>query len=158
VTDVLVAGIGNVLRGDDGFGVEVVRRLVARGAREGVRFVDFGIRGFDLAYALSSGTEAAILVDATSRGGAPGTLYVLEPHEIGAPDGIDTHGMHPLRSLELARALGGVPRALRVVACEPASFGDEDVPTMGLTQAVDGAVEGAIRLVDELVQELSRDA
>jgi hydrogenase maturation protease len=154
VTEILLAGIGNILRGDDGFGVEVVRRIAASGGREGVRVVDFGIRGFDLAFALSSGHRAAILIDAAARGGPPGTLYVLEPHEIGDVQSLDTHAMHPLRALELARALGEVPRTLRVIACEPSSFGDEDVPTMGLSPVVEAAVEQAVLLVDEVLAEV----
>ena len=154
---ILVAGIGNVLRGDDGFGVEVVRRMAARGARDGVSVVDFGIRGFDLAFALSSGKKAAVLVDAAQRGRAPGTLTVLEPDSLESEGTIDTHAMHPLRAIELARRLGGVPDVMRVVACEPAILGDDVDPVMGLSPSVEAAVDHAIRLIDELVEEL-RDA
>ena len=76
---VLVAGIGNMFLGDDGFGVEVVRRLAGRTLRPGVTIRDFGIRGFDLAFNLVDGADLTILVDATARGGAPGTLYTIEP-------------------------------------------------------------------------------
>jgi hydrogenase maturation protease len=75
---VLVACIGNIFLGDDAFGVEVAQRLAGRGLPEGVRVVDFGIRGLDLTFALLDDYEAVILVDATPRGGDPGTLYVLE--------------------------------------------------------------------------------
>ena len=75
---VLVAGIGNVFLGDDGFGVAVAQRMLERGAPAGVRVLDAGIRGFDLACALLEGWDAAILIDAVQRGGPPGTLYVLE--------------------------------------------------------------------------------
>src|SRR5690348_18485873 len=83
---ILIAGIGNIFLGDDAFGVEVAQRLARRPLPEGVRVVDFGIRGLDLAYALLDGYEAVILVDAAPRGGPPGTLYVLEP-ECGGPPG-----------------------------------------------------------------------
>lgn len=159
--EILVAGIGNIFRGDDGFGVEVVRRFASRGARDGVRAVDFGIRGFDLAYALSAKPRAAILVDATTRGGAPGTLYVLEPSELAREASIDTHAMHPMRALELANLLGGVPEVMRVVACEAKSVGsDDDVPAIGLSVEVEAAVDRAIALVDEMLAELAgaRDA
>ena len=76
---VLVAGIGNVFLGDDGFGVEVVQRLARRPFRPGVTVRDFGIRGFDLAFNLVDGADLTILVDATARGGTPGTLYTIEP-------------------------------------------------------------------------------
>src|ERR1700734_1751902 len=76
---ILIAGIGNIFLGDDAFGSEVARRLAARPMPDGVKVVDFGIRGFDLTYALLDGSDATILVDATPRGGPPGTLYVIEP-------------------------------------------------------------------------------
>ncbi len=151
--DVLVAGIGNVFFGDDGFGVEVARRLIARGEAPGVRVVDFGIRGFDLAFALSSGVRAAVLVDATARGGAPGTLYVLEPSELHAP-AVDTHAMTPSRALELARTLGGLPPVVRVVACEAKTLATEEDPVMGLSAEVEAAIEPAMALVDEILREV----
>ena len=77
---VLVAGIGNVFLGDDGFGVEVARRLRGQALGDGVDVADFGIRGVHLAYELADGRyDAAVLVDAVSRGGAPGTFYAIEP-------------------------------------------------------------------------------
>jgi len=154
---ILVAGIGNVLRGDDGFGVEVVRRMAARGARDGVSVIDFGIRGFDLAFALSSGKRAAVLVDAAQRGKSPGTLTVLAPDALPTDGTLDTHAMHPLRAIDLARRLGGVPDVMRVVACEPEVLGDDEEPIMGLSPSVEAAVERAIGLIDEIVEEL-RDA
>ena len=88
---VLVAGIGNIFLGDDGFGVEVVQRLAARPQPDGVRVTDFGIRGFDLAFALLDEPEATILIDAMPRGQAPGTVYVLEP-DLDAETGASTVG------------------------------------------------------------------
>src|SRR5262245_39805418 len=105
---ILIAGIGNIFLGDDAFGVEVVRRLVQRPLPDGVRVVDFGIRGLDLAYDLVNGYEAVILVDATPRGGQPGTLYVLEPTREEMPDAADaglmveTHALDPVKVLRLA--------------------------------------------------------
>jgi hydrogenase maturation protease len=149
---ILVAGIGNVLRGDDGFGVEVARRL-HRLASEHVRIVDFGIRGFDLAYALAERPKKAILIDTATRGREPGTIYVLEPSDLANDPTIDPHAMHPLRALDLARALGGVPEELRVVACEPATFGEEEVPLMELSPAVAAAVERAVKVVEEMLAD-----
>src|SRR5262249_56961070 len=124
---VLVAGVGNIFLGDDAFGVEVVRRLGRRPLPDGVRVVDFGIRGLDLTYALLDGHEAVILVDALPRGGEPGTLYVLEP-EIGAPLGdappVEGHGMDPVKVLHLAAAMGGQVGRLLLVGCEPAPPGE----------------------------------
>src|SRR6476659_8714525 len=105
---VLIAGVGNIFLGDDGFGVEVVQRLAQRPLPDGVRVVDFGIRGLDLTFALLDGYEAVILVDAVPRGGVPGTLYVLEPEpgaadEPGAPGTmVELHSLDPAKVLRLA--------------------------------------------------------
>lgn len=158
--DVLVACIGNVFHGDDGFGVEVARRLAERGALgPHARVVDFGIRGMDLALALSSGIDAAVLVDATARGGEPGTLYVLAPDEIApAPAAPEAHGMHPVQALALAQRMGGVPRRVRVVGCEPEILGDDEEPIMGLSPRVDAAASRAVDLVASVVRDLEEGA
>jgi hydrogenase maturation protease len=156
---VLVAGIGNVLLGDDGFGVEVVRRLAGEGL-EGADVVDFGIRGMDLAFALMD-AEAAILVDALPRGGEPGTLYVLDPDvESLRPPGesaIDTHGMQPLEVLELVKALGGAPETLRVIGCEPAVIPADGDWQMELSAPVAGAIDEAVQLVRTLAEQIEVD-
>src|SRR5208283_2081640 len=114
------------------FGVEVVRRLVEQPQPEEVRVVDFGIRGLDLVYALLDDYELTILVDATPRGGTPGTLYVLEPdwHDVEDPQAgqalVETHGMDPVKVLRLVMALGGRRQGIRVVGCEPATLGSEE--------------------------------
>jgi hydrogenase maturation protease len=146
---VLVAGIGNLFLGDDAFGVEVLRRLSQRPLPKDVHAVDFGIRGVDLAYALLESWDAAILVDATPRGGEPGTLYVVEP-ATGGPPSIEAHAMDPVRVLSFARELGQVPPILRVVGCEPVSV-EEGI---GLSPPVEAAVEPAIAKIEQLLSEL----
>jgi hydrogenase maturation protease len=148
---VLVAGIGNVFCGDDGFGCEVVRRMAERGWASGVKLVDFGIRGFDLAYALCEGHRTAILIDAVRRGHAPGTLSVILPEQAALTAEIDTHGMHPARVFSLVEQLGGSTRGVRIVGCEPLLLDDDGHPRMGLSDAVSAAVEPAIALVEELI-------
>ena len=157
---ILVAGIGNIFLGDDAFGVEVARQLAGRILPEGVRVVDFGIRGFDLAYALLDGDKQAILVDAMPRGQAPGTLYVLE-HELTAADGaaapeaaVEPHGMDPVKVLRLVQALGGKPQRLLVVGCEPESFGEEEDGRMGLSAPVQQAVPEAVALIERLINQI----
>jgi hydrogenase maturation protease len=117
---VLIAGIGNVFFGDDGFGSVVARALAGASLPEGVVVRDFGIRGLDLAYELTSGYDAAILVDAAGRGGEPGELFVLEPKPSldSEPPSIDAHALTPeavLRTCALARrrAAAPAPRRLR---------------------------------------------
>jgi hydrogenase maturation protease len=156
---VLVAGIGNIFLGDDAFGVEVAQRLARREQRPGVRVVDFGIRGFDLAYALLAEDQVTILVDALPRGDAPGTLCVLEPDLAELADGsvppsIEPHGMDPVRVLRLALALGGQPGRVLVVGCEPATVEPSEDGSMELSPPVEAAVEEAIRMVESLVEEL----
>lgn len=155
---ILVAGIGNIFLGDDAFGVEVVQRLIQRPWPANVRVVDFGIRGFDLAYALLDGYDVAILIDALPRGGAPGTLYLLEPDlkELNGVE-IDTHSMDPLKVLRLTQMLGGQLGRILVVGCEPATLeADEDgeIGEMALSAPVQASLDEAVRLVESLVEEI----
>jgi hydrogenase maturation protease len=158
---VLVAGIGNIFLGDDGFGVEVVKRLAGRGLPEGVEVVDFGIRGMDLAYALHEEYDLVVFVDATPRGGEPGTIYLIEPEieEDGAVS-LDTHAMDPVKVIKLSRALGAPPTHTIVVGCEPKvilSGEDCDDMLMELSEPVSAAVEEAAKLVKSLVTEVGTD-
>lgn len=152
----LVAGIGNVFLSDDAFGVEVVRSLGE--LPDGVRVLDSGIRGMHLAYELLDGYDAVVLVDATRRGGEPGTLHTLE-HDLDAPAppaALDGHGMDPASILGLLRDLAAsmeVPRPVGrvlIVGCEPACL-DEGI---GLSPAVAAAVGPAVDMVRELVRTL----
>jgi len=155
---ILVAGIGNIFLGDDGFGVEVAQRLARRTLPEAVCVADFGIRGFDLAYALLEDYAAVILVDALPRGGDPGTLYVLEPAlddlDEPAADQMETHTMNPLNVLHLVRSMGGRPRRVLVVGCEPASVALDEEGQIGLSAPVQAAVDGAVELVESLVTRM----
>lgn len=151
---VLVGGIGNVFLGDDGFGVAVVERLRAQPLPGEVDVVDFGIRGIDLAYALSE-YEAAILVDTVRRGGVPGTLYVLEPDVPPGTAGIAMHAMTPQRVLQWLPP-DGAPRLLRLVGCEPGDFGPAGLGREGLSAPVLASVDEAVRLVQGILQELVR--
>lgn len=146
-THLLVAGVGNVFLGDDGFGVEVVRRLRDRPQPPGVAVVDFGIRGLDLGLALAR-CEAAILIDTVLRGGAPGTLYLLEPDR-AARGAADPHAMTP------DRLLAWLPEDatpwLRIVGCEPSTF--EPDPDGRLSAPVDAAVDAAIQMIEQTSRE-----
>jgi hydrogenase maturation protease len=159
---ILVAGIGNVFLGDDGFGVELAGRLARRELPAGVRVVDYGIRGMDLAYALHDGWDTVILLDATPRGQAPGTLYVIEAELDDGEGGFDAHGMDPVQVLALARQLGPadgtLPRIL-VVGCEPETrmSGDEEDVVAELSAPVGAALDEAVALVGSLLAELTTD-
>jgi hydrogenase maturation protease len=148
---ILVAGVGNIFLGDDGFGVEVAQSLRKRQLPETVTVKDFGIRGFDLAYALLDPWDGVIIVDALPRGEAPGTLYVLEPDRSGAGGAdINPHGMDPARVLNLATSMGTISAKVLVVGCEPHDFGDELEGRMGLSSPVQAAVDEACNTVVEL--------
>lgn len=154
----LVAGIGNLFFGDDGFGVEVARRLVRGALPAGVEVVDFGIRGMDLAFALQRPYEAVILVDTVARGAPAGTVHLIEAEAGESADApSDSHGLHPLAALQLARRLGPLPARIFVVGCEPLSVGDPADPgsmSMGLSAPVEAATGRAVELVVELVSGL----
>lgn len=154
---ILIAGIGNIFRGDDAFGVEVVREFPHHELPPEARVMDFGIRGYDLACELTADYDAAILVDATPRGKAAGTLYLIEPdlRNLGELHGVSVggHSLGPIRALQMAEALGGRPQRLFLVGCEPGELHLEE-GAMGLTEAVRAAVPQAIKLIQSLVREL----
>jgi hydrogenase maturation protease len=153
---ILVAGIGNVFLGDDGFGVALADRLARGALPEGVEVVDYGIRGMDLAYALHDGWDAVVLLDAVPRGLPPGTLSVIEPDLDDVPVAVDAHGMDPVKVLGLARALGGpLPRTL-VVGCEPRTVmtGDEEDVVATVSEPVRAALDEGVALVRSLLEDL----
>ncbi len=158
---ILVAGVGNIFLGDDGFGVEVALALSKRQLPESVRVKDFGIRGFDLAYALLDAWDAVIIVDALPRGEAAGTLYVVEPDlaalsgEASAETELNPHGMDPVRVLNLAASQGTISAQVLVLGCEPQDFGDELEGRMGLSSPVQAAVEEAANMVLQLANRMT---
>jgi hydrogenase maturation protease len=143
---VLVAGVGNLFLGDDGFGPEVVRRLT--GLPPHARVVDYGIRGLHLAYDLLDGYDALVLVDAVP-GAPPGHVDVLRVDQLGGGD-LDPHGMDPAAVLATVRRLGGTLPPTYVVGCRVASVADG----MGLSPPVAEAVDEAVRAVRALVDRL----
>lgn len=170
----LVACLGNIFLGDDGFGVEVAKRFAGQELPEGVRVTDYGIRGMHLAYDLAEGFDTTILVDAMQRGDEPGTVYVIEPQPAQRPVGgdapgggtggtgggeaadgsplaamslFDAHGMQPEVVLDMAGTLGAEAGRVLVVGCEPMSM-EEGI---GLSPPVAAAVDEAVRVVTRLV-------
>lgn len=145
----LIAGFGNELRGDDGFGIEVVQRVRRRiGDRSGVDVLEVGTGGLQLAQQLLDPYDRLVVVDAMTRGGEPGTLYVLELESVEEVRDVDLHLATPDRALSVAQALGGLPDEVFLVGCEP----DEvDELTMELTSAVAAVVEDAVEAVLRLL-------
>lgn len=145
----LVAGIGNIFLADDGFGSQVARVLLGRPLPDGVRVVDYGIRGMHLAFDLLEGYDLLVIVDAVPHRGSPGTVHVLAvgPDDLGTGQ-LDAHGMEPTAVLASLGSLGGeLPRTF-VVGCEPEVL-EEGI---GLSPVVEGAVEVAAQTVVSLVQ------
>ena len=155
---ILVAGIGNVFLGDDGFGVAVADRLWRRQLPPGVEVVDFGTRGMDLAFAMQDGYDAVVLVDATPRGQAPGTLYVIEvdPDDQDADVAVDAHGMDPVSVIGLVRSLGGQPPRTLVIGCEPQTRPrpENEEIIVQLSEPVQAAIDPAVKLVESLLAEI----
>jgi hydrogenase maturation protease len=154
---ILVAGIGNVFLGDDGFGVAVADLMARRELPAGVEVVDFGIRGMDLAFAIQDGYDAVVLVDATPRGEPPGTLYVIEvDRDEEVEVALDTHGMDPLKVIGLVRALGGQPPPTYVVGCEPLTrmSPDNDELVADLSEPVRGALDEAVKQTESLLADI----
>jgi hydrogenase maturation protease len=153
---VLVACVGNIFLGDDGFGVEVARRLAGMPVPDGVRVVDYGTGGMHLAYDLADGYQTTILVDAAPRGGKPGTITVAEADPAGHPNPVlfDGHGMQPDVVFGMLGLLGAQAGRIVVVGCEPArvDYG------MELSEPVAAAVDEAVRIVLDMVADLTQVA
>ena len=160
---VLVAGVGNIFLGDDGFGSAVANELGGEPLAPGVTVADFGIRGVHLAYELLDGYDTLVLIDAVSRGDPPGTVSVLDATGARAGDGLDegdgvlaamdAHGMHPGAVLAMVDDLGGQVGQVLVVACEAANI-EEGI---GLSDAVAAAVPHAVEAVRELIGALVKE-
>jgi hydrogenase maturation protease len=145
----LIAGFGNVLRGDDGFGVEVIRRLQEESTEDGeVELLEIGTGGLRLAQELLTPRDRLIVVDAMARGGPPGSVYVLAVEAVEPVAELDMHLAVPSRALALARALGALPPRVFLVGCEPAEV---DELTTELSPPVRAAVETAVQRIRELL-------
>ncbi|MGH2839574.1 MAG: hydrogenase maturation protease [Solirubrobacteraceae bacterium] len=145
-TRILVAGVGNLLRGDDGFGPAVTELLGH--LPEGAEVVETGIGGVALLQELMAGCDGLVLIDAVDRGAPPGTVFVLEP-EVG--EGVhvpDVHLANPDRVLSMAKTMGVLPDRVRIIGCQPE---DVDELCLGLSPVVQRALPDAVRKVEETV-------
>ena len=154
---ILIAGIGNIFLGDDAFGSEVARRLMHERLPPEVQVTDFGIRSYDLVYAIMDGYDVTIFVDITSQGQSPGTVYLIEP-DLDQLDQLDemvenAHSMNPVRVLQMLRTFGSSPGKLYLIGCEPATLEAED-DRIGLSPIVEASVPQAIELIKSLLNDL----
>lgn len=145
---VVVAAFGNELRGDDGFGIAVLRRLESMAPDPSVRLLEVGTAGVWLAQELLSPCDRLIVVDAISRGQPPGTVSVLKVDDILMPPDVDMHLALPSRALAVAKAMGTLPSDTYLVGCEP---GETEELTLELTPRVRAAVDRAAREVQALL-------
>lgn len=153
---ILVAGVGNIFLGDDAFGVEAARALACEEVPQDVCVADYGTSGMHLAFDLLDGFEALVLIDATPRGEAPGTVSLLDLGDgtevtASATVALDAHGMQPDAVLGLLGELGGRVEKVFVVGCEPSDVEHR----AGLTAPVREAIPEALRVVRTLVRELT---
>lgn len=152
---ILIAGIGNIFFGDDAFGCEVARRLSLEALPAGVRVIDYGIRSYDLAYAMLEPNDAVILIDAVPCETEPGTISLLELDinklDNAGIESVNAHVMNPVAVLQLVRSFGGSPRELYLVGCEPAVLETDE---LGLSEKVQSAVPVALDMIRELLQKL----
>ena len=154
---VMIAGVGNMFMKDDGFGGAVIKRMSNKKFPEGVEVKDFGTGGLKLAYDLMKGYDGLILLDASSRGEKPGTLYVIEPNENdidpdleqGGP--IDPHGADPVTVLRFVKSIGSWPGKVLIVGCEPETVDDFEI---GLSEPVNAAIDKAVEMVDDIIKEI----
>ncbi|KUI20089.1 hydrogenase maturation protease [Mycobacterium sp. GA-2829] len=147
----LIAGIGNIFLGDDGFGPEVIRHVAPVVVDPRIRVVDYGIRGMHLAYDLLDGWDLLVLVDAVPNRGAPGTLHVFEADTgtVGGTTGVDAHAMDPGAVFASLATLGGRPPRTLVIGCEVADVTEG----IGLSDPVAAAVPDAVWAVATVVAE-----
>jgi hydrogenase maturation protease len=163
MTRILVAGVGNIFCGDDAFGVEVARRMLsARTLPATVDVRDFGVKGFDLAYALTDGYDFVIVVDAAARGLAPGDISIVQPQRPTIDAGparsfpLSAHDLDPDEVLTLASMLGARCPHILLVVCEPFTLGSEE-GQMGLSDVVATSIEPGVRVVENLVASFLRE-
>lgn len=143
----LIAGVGNIFLADDGFGPEVVRKVAGRSLPAGTRVEDFGIRGVHLAYELLEGVDLLVIADAVSKGGEPGTLYLIEAETEGELASGDLHGMDLPSVFAMVRGMGGTMPRTYVVGCQPADLSER----MGLSPLVSASLDAAVGWICELV-------
>jgi hydrogenase maturation protease len=162
MSTILIAGMGNVLRRDDGFGVEVARRLAgSEGLPPGARVIEVGIGGIHLVQELMAGYELLVIIDAVERGSAPGTVHVLEAEvpaleewpELKRQDFLaDMHYTTPSQAMILARALKVLPPKVYIVGCQPVEV---DELGIGLSEVVERAIAEAMRRIEQLVRRVA---
>ncbi len=153
--NILIAGIGNIFCGDDAFGCELARVLARETLPEGVRVIDYGIRSYDLAYALLEPNDAVILLDAVPRQAEPGTVFLLELDinklDNAGCESVNAHVMNPVAVLQIVRSFGGSPHELYLVGCEPAVLESDE---LGLSETVQSALPLAVDMVRNLLRKL----
>ena len=161
--NILVAGVGNVLRSDDAFGVEVANRLLERPTIPNVTVVETGIAGIQLVQDLQDGYDAVIVIDTVDRERPPGTVMTIDydvidvqalDHNVKYDLLADMHLATPERSLMVARALGVLPPIVKMVGVQPV---DVDTMAIGMSDIVTNAIDVVIEEIDRCIGSLQLD-
>ena len=145
----LVIGIGNPDRGDDAVGVEVARQVAAE--RPNVTVLEFD----DPSEAIDAWEpdDSVVVTDAVSSGGHPGDIHVVNAVAQKLPTGRwsagGTHALGLAAAVEIARALGRLPRILVVVGVEAKHFGHCTPMADAVAAAVPAAVEAVLTALDD---------
>lgn len=157
IPKILIVGVGNVLRGDDGFGVEVAWRLAKETLPPSVNVMETGIGGMSIVQELMTGYDALLLIDAHQSGGPAGELRLLQPvlPDLSGLDVhakrdyfADTHYATPIRALSLLENMGRLPPRIAIIGCEPLEY---EVLRIGLSALVAEAVNRAVWMTHEWV-------
>lgn len=157
VQRILVAGVGDILRGDDAFGILAIRELQKRELPENVDLAPFRAESSNLVSEIKNGYDAVILVEATPQGGEPGSIYIFDPEvdPIEAGQAIfSSRFRKPEMGLRVLDALDGYKGRILIVGCEPESF--ENVAT--LSKSARSALAVTVCLLERLVHELQSGA
>jgi len=144
---ILVAGVGNVLRGDDGFGPAVANLLTD--LPEGAEVIETGIGGIALLQEIMAGCDALLLIDAVERGAPPGTVFLIEPDIAEAEHVPDVHLANPHRVLSMAKTMGVLPERVVIIGCQPAEV---DELLQELSEPVRRALPIAVAKIEEVVR------
>ena len=164
VPKILIVGVGNVLHGDDGFGVQLAWRLATQDFPPNVKVMETGIGGMSIVQELMTGYDAVLLLDAHQSGGPHGELRLLQPvlPDLSGLDAhalrdyfADTHYATPIRALALLEHMGRLPPHVAILGCEPA---EHEELGMGLSAPVAKALDAAVKIAREWVDKQIDDS
>lgn len=149
---ILVAGVGNLLKHDDGLGMHVIEKLKKMKLPDNVEIMDLGTSGMDILHQ-SENFDRIVFVDAIKVGKSPGTVYRIKPRDVEVGDDgfrdmiyMSMHEIDLEKVIALGRKLGQMPDDIVIIGCEPK---ETNLMKIGLTKEVEAAIPNIIQLVLE---------